>query len=196
MDSIRLSSSDALLIVDVQNDFLPGGRLAIPDGGHVVPVLNEYIDFFVNAKQPVFATRDWHPVNHCSFVEQGGDWPVHCVADTDGAMFADDLMLPENTFVISKASTIEQDAYSGFQGTHLKQRLLEKNISQLFIGGLATDYCVLNTVIDALQEQFKVYLLRDAIKAVNLQATDGQAAIQKMEQAGAIQISKEMISND
>src|ERR1039458_3665518 len=187
----RPHTSDALLIVDVQNDFLPGGSLAVPRGDEVVPVLNRYVRAFAVQNLPVYATRDWHPERHCSFRAQGGIWPPHCVAGTRGAEFAAALRLPPSAVVISKATTPEQDAYSGFQGTNLDQQLRSAGIRRLFIGGLATDYCVLNTVRDALRLGYQVLLLGDAIRAVDVQPGDGQRAEEEMIKLGAQRISVE-----
>src|SRR3989338_587461 len=156
---------DTLLIVDVQNDFLPGGSLAVPRGDEVVTALNSYLHIFASRNLPVYATRDWHHARHCSFRDHGGIWPSHCVAGTRGAELAKALQLPPSAVIISKATTPEQDAYSGFQGTDLDQRLRAANIRRLFIGGLATDYCVLNTVRDALRLGYEVLLLIDGIRA-------------------------------
>ena len=183
---------DALLIVDVQNDFLPGGSLAVPHGDEVVPLLNRYLRAFQNL--PVYATRDWHPERHCSFRAQGGLWPPHCVAGTRGAEFAAALQLPPSAAIISKATTAEQDAYSGFQGTDLDAQLRAAHIRRLFIGGLATDYCVLNTVRDALKLGYEVLLLIDAIRAVDVQPGDGLHAEQEMVSLGAQRISVEGIA--
>jgi nicotinamidase/pyrazinamidase len=181
------NQGDALLIVDVQNDFLPGGSLAVADGDAVVPVLNGYIAAFLARDLPIYATRDWHPPDHCSFQAQGGPWPPHCVAGTHGAEFAADLRLPPGRHtVISKATRQDQDAYSGFQGTDLADRLRAQGVRRLFIGGLATDYCVLNTVRDALTHGFTVYLLTDASRAVNVQPDDGDRAITDLCQHGAL----------
>lgn len=190
----RPQAGDALLIVDVQNDFLPGGGLAVPRGDEVVAVLNRYLRAFQKQGLPVYATRDWHPERHCSFSAQGGPWPPHCVADTAGAGFAAALQLPLSAVVISKASTIETDAYSGFQGTDLDSRLRAAGISRLFIGGLATDYCVLNTVRDALRLGYQVFLLADAIRAVEVQPGDGLRAEEEMTGLGAHKISAESIA--
>ncbi len=183
-------NGDALLIVDVQNDFLPGGSLAVAEGDQVVGVLNDYIAVFSRQGLPVYATRDWHTPDHCSFQAQGGPWPPHCVADSPGAGFAPGLRLPEGkATVISKGTRQDKDAYSGFEGSDLAERLRSAGIQRLFIGGLATDYCVLDTVRDALREGFAVRLLEDAIRAVNVQPDDGAKAIAEMRQGGAVPVT-------
>lgn len=179
---------DALVIVDVQNDFLPGGGLAVPEGDAVVPVLNRYIEAFHARGLPVYATRDWHPPLHASFKEQGGIWPSHCVADTPGALFAPGLELPPDTRIISKATEEESEAYSGFQGTGFARDLRDAGVKRLFVGGLATDYCVLNTVRDAIHEGFQVALLRDAVRAVDVNPGDGAKAEEEMVRLGAVPI--------
>jgi nicotinamidase/pyrazinamidase len=186
MDTLRPGANDALVIVDVQNDFLPGGTLAVPAGDEVIPVLNRTIDLFAHLSLPIFATRDWHPANHCSFTPQGGIWPPHCIAGSRGAEFPASLRLPDTALIQSKATTPEQDAYSGFEGTDLASLLRSRGIQRLFVGGLATDYCVLNTVLDALKQGFKVVLLEDAIRAVELRAGDGRKAIDEMVGRGAV----------
>jgi nicotinamidase/pyrazinamidase len=185
-DQLHPRAGDALIVVDVQNDFLPGGSLAVTGGDAVVPVLNAYIDAFRERRLPIYATRDWHPPQHCSFQAQGGPWPAHCVAHTPGAAFAPALRLPSEAIIISKATQHDKDAYSGFQGTDLADRLRARGVTRLFIGGLATDYCVLNTVRDALAEGFTVLLLEDAIRAVNVQPDDGAQAMTEMRQKGAV----------
>jgi nicotinamidase/pyrazinamidase len=185
----KLQTGDALLIVDVQNDFLPGGGLAVPHGDEVVPVLNGLIDAFTRRALPVFATRDWHPAHHCSFHERGGPWPPHCVAGTAGAGFAAGLQLPESAAIVSKATTADEDAYSGFGGTDLEQLLRTACARRLFVGGLATDYCVLNTVRDGLHKGFAVMLVVDAIRAVDVHRGDGEKAIAEMEQLGAMPLA-------
>lgn len=181
----ELGTGDALIIVDLQKDFLPGGRLGVPQGNEVVPILNAYIERFRAKGLPVFATRDWHPPDHCSFVEQGGPWPPHCVAETPGAQFADGLALPSDTPIVSKATTSQRDAYSGFEGTDLERRLRELGVERVFVGGLATDYCVLNTVRDALRLGFETVLLGDAVRAVNVEPEDGAKAQREMASLGA-----------
>ncbi len=192
-ETVTLRKGDALLIVDVQNDFLPGGNLAVPQGDAIVPVLNDYIQRFTAQGLPVYASRDWHPHEHCSFNEQGGPWPVHCVAGTPGADFAPGLRLPADTVVISKATTSDSDAYSAFQGTGLAQRLRNDGVQRLFVGGLATDYCVRHTVLDALDAGLQVFLLRDAIRAVDLHAGDGRRAEQEMLDHGAVPIELDQL---
>jgi nicotinamidase/pyrazinamidase len=186
---IRTQSGDALILVDVQKDFLPGGSLAVPSGEQVVPVLNRYIGLFRERNLPIFATRDWHPANHCSFIAQGGPWPPHCVQGSPGAEFASDLALPEEAFIISSATNPDREAYSGFSETDLHTRLKALGIERLFIGGLATDYCVLNTVKDALALGYQVFLLRDAIRAVNVHPRDGEEAEQEMVSLGAVPVT-------
>jgi len=192
-DKTAPQRGDALIVVDVQNDFLPGGRLAVPDGDQVVPVLNRYIAAFTAKQLPIFATRDWHPADHCSFQAQGGPWPPHCIADSEGAAFAPGLKLSAGTTVISKAMTRDKDAYSGFEGTDLDGRLRDAGAQRLFIGGLATDYCVLNTVMDALRHGYEVLLLSDAIRAVNIKSDDGRNAEQEMIRVGAVSLRYEML---
>ena len=188
---VELQDGDALIVVDVQNDFLPGGNLAVPQGDDVVPVLNAYIDLFLTKGLPIIATRDWHPDNHCSFQAQGGLWPPHCIADTPGAEFAAGLRLPSEFMIISKATAEDKDAYSGFENTELEALLRSHGVRRVFVGGLATDYCVLNTVRDALENRYQVYVLKDAIRAVNVHADDGEKAEQQMTAKGAIMITRD-----
>ena len=182
---------DVLLVTDIQNDFLPGGSLAVAGGDEVVPVLNRYIEAFRSQGLPVYATRDWHPEQHCSFHTQGGPWPVHCVAGTRGAEFAATLTLSPDSTVISKATLLDKEAYSSFQGTDLDSRLRKAGIRRIFIGGLTTDYCVFNTVRDARQLGYDVFVLTDAIRAVDVQPGDGQRAEEEMTRLGAWRVSLE-----
>lgn len=179
-------AGDALLILDVQNDFLPGGSLAVKEGDAVVTPLNRMIDAFRARGLPIYATRDWHPPDHMSFEAQGGPWPPHCIAGTAGAGFPAALHLPDDVVVISKAATPEREAYSGFNATDLDRRLRGAGVRRLFVGGLTTDYCVLNSVRDALALGYQVLLLADAIRAVNVQAGDGARAEQQMVALGAM----------
>lgn len=180
-----LTSKSALIIVDVQNDFCPGGALAVTDGDQVVPVLNNYAVRFAEAGAPVVATRDWHPADHLSFTAQGGIWPVHCVQHTDGADFHTDLKLPGVATIVSKAQTPDSEAYSGFQGTELAAHLRRLGVDTVYVGGLATDYCVKSTVLDALANGFETYFLADASKGVEVNPGDVAAAEQAMLDAGA-----------
>ncbi len=192
-DRIELGKGDALLISDIQNDFLSGGSLAVPEGNQVIPVLNGYIDKFINRQLPVFATRDWHPAKHCSFIRQGGPWPEHCIADSKGAEFSADLRLPASACIISKGTAVDSEGYSSFSNRTFKEQLDNAGACRLFIGGLATDYCVLNTVRDALNLHYGVLLLTDAIRAVNVRPHDGEQAINEMIEKGAIPITLAMI---
>lgn len=178
-------NGDALIVVDVQNDFLPGGSLSVPRGDQVIPVLNRYIETFSARELPIFATRDWHPPNHCSFKQQGGPWEPHCVAGTHGAEFAPALKLPLQAHVVSKATVAEKDAYSGFDGTDLDTQLRALGVKRVFVGGLATDYCVLNTVRDALARDYQVYLLVDGMRAIDAHPGDGRRAEEEMAHLGA-----------
>jgi nicotinamidase/pyrazinamidase len=185
MDKLKPGVGDALLVVDVQNDFLPGGSLAVPRGDEVVPLLNRCLALFAKKELPLYASRDWHPSDHCSFCAQGGPWPPHCMADTYGAEFPATLELPADAVIISKADTPEKDAYSAFGGTDLGLRLKATDVRRLFVGGLATDYCVLNTVKDALALGYAVVLLADAVRAVEATPGDGEKAMMEMRTLGA-----------
>jgi nicotinamidase/pyrazinamidase len=181
----EINEKDALVIVDVQKDFCPGGSLPVKDGDKVVPVLNDYIKTFLNAGAKIYATRDWHPQNHMSFKQYGGIWPPHCVVETEGAKFHPDLKLPKSAKIISKATTPDREAYSGFDGTNLERDMAGKGVRRVFISGLATDYCVKNTVLDAIKLGFKAVLLTDATLGVNVKPGDSEKAIKEMIEAGA-----------
>ncbi|TMA95956.1 MAG: nicotinamidase [Deltaproteobacteria bacterium] len=188
-----MQAKDALIIVDVQNDFCPGGALAVSGGDEVVPVLNRAIERFTKAGLPIFATRDWHPEKTNHFKTYGGIWPVHCVQGTRGAEFHAGLELGKDTVVVSAGMVPDEDGYSGFQardpsGARLAELLQRKGVERIIVGGLATDYCVKHTVLDGLKEGFKVLLLADAIRAVNLKPHDGELAIAEMIRAGAVKV--------
>ncbi|MEW5792278.1 MAG: nicotinamidase [Pseudomonadota bacterium] len=180
-----VSAHDAFILVDMQVDFCPGGALPVKDGDRVIPVLNRWLKPFTDAHRPIFASRDWHPPHHISFRERGGPWPPHCVQHTPGAAFHPDLAIPEGTVIISKGSDPERDAYSAFDGTDLAQRLLALDIRRLTVGGLAQDYCVHATVLEALAEGFAVRLLQDGTRPVEVQPGDGERALAEMREAGA-----------
>ena len=182
---------DALIIVDVQNDFCPGGALAVQNGDKVVPVLNRYIENFLNAGLPIFATRDWHPAKTSHFKVYGGIWPVHCVQGTHGAEFHPALKLTNETIIVSAGMGSDEDGYSGFlgrdnTGTSLVTLLHERGVDRLFVGGLATDYCVKHTVLDGIRQGFQVVLIGHAVRGVNLNPEDSERAVQEMSTAGAI----------
>ena len=168
--------SSALVIVDVQNDFCAGGALAVPDGDAVIEPLNRLASQY----DLVYATRDWHPANHCSFRAQGGPWPVHCVAGSEGAAFVAGFAVPPDAIVASKATAADREAYSAFAGTDLEARLRAQGAKRLFVGGLATDYCVLNTALDARKLGYPVFVLVDGIRAVDVAPGDGARAIEAM----------------
>lgn len=183
-------SKDALILVDVQNDFCPGGALPVKDGDQVVPVLNRYIDQFRRARLPILATRDWHPEKTTHFKSGGGPWPPHCIQGSKGAQFHPDLKLPADVLIVSAGMGADEDGYSGFlgidnRGVKLVDLLRERGIERIFVGGLATDYCVKHTVLDGLKEGFKVVLLTDSTRGVNLKPGDSDRAIAEMLQAGA-----------
>ena len=183
----KLTPSDALLLVDVQNDFCPGGALAVTDGDAVVPVLNEWIAAAGQSGAIIFASRDWHPADHMSFAAQGGLWPPHCVQDTPGAAFHADLDLPKEVVVVTKADAADREAYSAFDSGELAQRLRANGIQRLWVGGLATDYCVKASVLDAVQlPELEVHVITEGIRAVDVTPGDGEAALETMQAAGAI----------
>jgi nicotinamidase/pyrazinamidase len=174
----------ALIVVDVQNDFCPGGSLAVERGDEVVAPLNRLIAEFLEQGLPVYKSRDWHPPTTKHFAAYGGTWPVHCVQNTRGAEFHQDLSEDPRIHVVSKG-TGDEDSYSAFDGTTLAEDLRRRGVKEVWVGGLATDYCVKNTVLDALRQGFRVRALTDAMRAVNLQPGDGQRALAEMRAAGA-----------
>ena len=175
----------ALLVVDVQVDFCPGGALGVEHGGDVVPRLNRVIDTFGELGLPIFFTRDWHPSNHVSFKAQGGPWPPHCVQGSAGAEFHPDLRVPRDAVIVSKGESPSKEAYSGFQGTDLGTRLGKLKVVEVLVGGLATDYCVKETALDAIRAGFAVDVLEDCVKAVEAKPGDGDRALVEIREAGA-----------
>ena len=180
----------ALIVVDVQNDFCPGGALAVAHGDEVVEPLNEQIDEFLERGAPVYKSRDWHPATTKHFQAYGGTWPVHCVQNTKGAEFHPALRDDPRITVVSKGLG-DTDCYSAFDETDLASQLREQGVEEVVVGGLATDYCVKNTVLDALKHGFKVKALKNAMRPVDLQPGDGDRAIEEMRAAGA-----EIVSTD
>ena len=184
MEIAKFQTGDALLVVDLQNDFCPGGALGIHEGDRVIPILNHYIAAAREQGVPVFASRDWHPADHISFKHRGGRWPVHCVQNTPGADFHPDVRLPADVQIISKAHTSDLESYSAFGDTDLSSRLRAKGIRRLWIGGLAQDYCVLQTSLDALKHGLEVVVIVDATRAVDVH--DGRKALQQIRNAGGV----------
>ena len=185
---VKIDKHTALVVVDIQIDFCPGGALAVADGDKVVEPLNKYIERFRAAGAPIIFTRDWHPPDHSSFKSQGGPWPPHCVQGTEGTKFHPDLVIPPEEEVVSKADR-KDEAYSFFQGTDLAERLHKRGIKRLLVGGLATDYCVKETVLDGLKEGFEVYHLDDASRGVNVRLGDSERALQEMVSKGTRRIT-------
>lgn len=180
------SRNAALLVVDVQNDFCPGGALPVPEGDRVIPVLNRLADRFGGA--PVYASRDWHPPDTRHFQAFGGPWPVHCVAGTRGAELHPDLRLPPSAVIVSKGQDRADDGYSAFEATtpegrRLPDDLRERNVTDLVVGGLATDYCVRASVLDARRAGLRVTVVTDAVAGIG--RDDTARALEEMRQAGA-----------
>jgi nicotinamidase/pyrazinamidase len=175
----------ALLAVDVQRDFCPGGALGVNGGDEIVPGLNQVINVFEGSGLPTFCTRDWHPPDHISLKSRGGNWPPHCVQGTPGAEFHPALKIPLKAIIISKGTDTESEAYSGFEGTDLEVRLRKLGVDETFLGGLTTDYCVRESTLDALKAGFAANVLEDWIQAVNARPGDGDRAIADMRKAGA-----------
>lgn len=174
---------DALILVDVQKDFCPGGALAVDEGDEVVPVLNAWMQEAVRNGAFLAASRDWHPKDHISFHERGGPWPPHCIQGTEGAEFHPDLELPEGVVILSKADEPEREAYSAFDGTGLEEMLRQRGVRRVFVGGLAQDVCVRATVLHALDMGLETHLLLDATRPVD--PAKGKAALKEMEKKGA-----------
>ncbi len=179
---VKYGTADALIIVDLQNDFCEGGALAVAGGAALVPGINAEIDAARRAGALVVASRDWHPVDHVSFAHRGGPWPVHCVQDTPGAAFHADLALPEETIRVSKACAFDADAYSAFDGTGLADYLRDRGIGRVFVCGLALDVCVKATALEAAREGFTTLLLAPLCAAVEPGAAD--AVRRELEAAG------------
>jgi nicotinamidase/pyrazinamidase len=171
---------EALIVVDVQNDFCPGGALAVAGGDEVVDPINRLareVDF-------VLATRDWHPPDHHSFAAQGGPWPVHCVRGTPGAELRDDLDSARIEVVVDAGSAADREGYSGFEDTQLEQELRERRVRRVHIAGLALDYCGKHTALDARRRGFDVVVHRDATRAVNVHPGDDERAVAELLDAG------------
>jgi nicotinamidase/pyrazinamidase len=182
----------ALVLVDIQNDFCPGGALAVKEGDQIINAVNRIIREF----PLVISTQDWHPANHISFKERGGPWPPHCVQNTRGAELHPDLDQSRIAHYFRKAYTPDRDAYSEFEGTDDKGRTLDEvlkaeGVKKVYVAGLATDYCVLATTLDALKNGYETYAIIDAMRAVNVNPEDGAKAIQQMADNGAHLVTSE-----
>jgi len=181
MAGANIRGVDALLIVDFQNDFTPGGALPVERGDEIAGPVNALAERF----DLVIATRDWHPPDHGSFAAQGGPWPVHCVADTPGAQFHPALDEQLVDVVIDKGQDPATEGYSGFEATGLEQLLREREIDHVTVVGLATDYCVKNTTLDALRKGFGVTVDSNAVRPVDVEPGDGERALEELRAAGA-----------
>ncbi|MGH7736811.1 MAG: isochorismatase family protein [Candidatus Tyrphobacter sp.] len=177
----RLEETDALLVVDPQNDFLPGGSLAVPDGNRIFDPINRLMPLF----SYVVGSRDWHPRHHAYFQAYGGPWPFHCIQGTAGAEFSPLLHADEVDEIVDKGTDPNTDGYSAFAGTMLARRLRERGIRRIFIAGLATDYCVKNTVLDAADAGFSTVVVTDAVAAIDLEPGDEARALHAMRERGA-----------
>lgn len=180
----------ALVIVDVQNDFVPGGALAVPEGDAVIEPLNR----LARAYETVFATRDWHPPDHHSFEAQGGPWPVHCVQDTEGAELHPDLDRSQIDDVVDKGDRPDVEGYSAFDGTDFEHRLRERGIDSLALGGLAENICVRFTALEARKLGFDVKLVEDATRGIDVEAGDIDRALEEMRAEGVVVVRSEDLS--
>lgn len=178
------TARSALIIVDVQRDFMPGGSLSVPNGESVIGPLNALVGIFEGRKLPIVLTRDWHPPDHASFRGMGGPWPPHCIAGSEGAEFHPSLRVPEGAVIISKATERDKEAYSGFEGTDLDSVLKGSGVRRVFVGGVATEYCVRATVLDALRLGYEVLVVEEAVKGISEEGEE--SAKLEMVKEGAI----------
>lgn len=190
VDQVLVDEHDALIVVDPQNDFCPGGSLAVPEGDAIFEIVNQAIPKF----RHVLATQDWHPLEHRFFQEFGGPWPYHCLQGTRGAEFHPRLNAAAIQEIVKKGMDLNLDGYSGFAGTDLAERLRRRGVSRVFVCGLATDYCVKATAIEAIENGFESYVLTDAIRPVEVQPGDGERALQEMRAAGVYLITSEALT--
>ncbi|HJQ68024.1 MAG TPA: bifunctional nicotinamidase/pyrazinamidase [Blastocatellia bacterium] len=188
------SQPSALILVDIQNDFCPGGALAVAEGDRIVEVVNRLMPQF----QLVISTQDWHPADHISFKERGGPWPPHCVQGTRGAELHPELNRESISYYFRKASSADKDAYSEFEGADeggrtLDETLRSHNVKRVYVVGLATDYCVKATAMDAIKLGYEVFVVTDAVRAVNVSPDDGQKALDEMARAGAHLVTSDQL---
>ena len=181
---MKVEPTDALVVVDVQNDFCPGGALPVDEGHRIVPVINKMFPLFSR----VVMTRDWHPQDHCSFADPpefvDGSWPEHCVQDTPGAEFHGDLHVPADAVITDKATEPDREDYSGFSNPALAGQLRQWGVQRIFVCGLATDYCVKHTALDGVREGLLVFLVENACRGINFPPDATAAAVEEMQQAG------------
>ena len=190
---MEITPTDALMVVDVQNDFAPGGALPVNDAKRIIDAINKLEPLF----EHVVFSRDWHPQDHCSFAEEpefvDGSWPVHCVQDTPGAEFLGDLHVPVDALIVSKGTDPDQEAYSGFQGTDLHEKLQALGVNRLFLCGLATDYCVKETALDARKNDYEVTVMLDAGRGIDSPRGSEKAALEAMRDAGVVLSDSETV---
>jgi nicotinamidase/pyrazinamidase len=185
MSTQRVPDHTALLVTDMQRDFLPGGTLPVPGAEALIPRINHYVAQFENSGAPIYFSRDWHPADHGSFRARGGPWPAHCVADTPGAGFPALIPLPGNASIISKGTQRDREGYSAFDGTKFAELLRQRGVQELWVAGVALDYCVRATTLDALKQGLRAVVLIDAVRAVDAAPGDGERALQELMDAGA-----------
>lgn len=185
----RYKKGDALLIIDVQNDFFPGGALPVPEGEDIIPTINAWIAASKEAGVPIFASRDWHPSNHCSFKEQGGPWPMHCVQNSKGAEMHSAIKIPADTVIIDTASDPLKEAYSAFQGhttegQTLHDAMRKSGVQRIWLLGLAQDFCVCESALEGQKKGYEVHVLMKGTKPIHEET--GEDAVQRMQAAGVI----------
>ena len=187
--------ADALLIIDFQNDFCPGGALAVEGGDEIAAPIRELVES--GRFDTIVATRDWHPADHASFEREGGPWPVHCVQGTPGAELHESLGDVHLDGVVDVGREREDEGYSGFENSDLAEILRERGVERVAVCGLATDYCVRASTLDAVGEGFDVTLVEDAVRPVEVEPGDGERAIEEMRAAGAeVTSSEELLSRE
>lgn len=185
----RYKKGDALLIIDAQNDFFPGGALPVAEGDQIITTINNWLAARSDAGIPVFASRDWHPIDHCSFKEQGGPWPMHCVQNSKGAEIHSQINLPDDAIIVNTAYEPSKEAYSAFQGQTpdglgLHEAMQKKDIKRIWLVGLAQDFCVCESAIDGRKKGYEVHLLIKGTKPIHEET--GEDALQRMRAAGVV----------
>jgi len=187
---VTANGKSALLVVDIQKDFCAGGALAAPGGDDIIPAVNRHLADARAREIAVYATRDWHPEKTSHFKEHGGTWPPHCVQGTAGAQFHPDLKLPPDAIVVNKGDDPHRHGYSAFDGhtsdgTSLLDDLRARHITRVYLTGIATDYCVRESALDALKAGLEVRVLADAITGIDVRPGDAQRALAEISAAGA-----------